>query len=116
MDMDASLTIKPRDAVARSVRTSVARTEVAPTQSVTPPPPVDHSHQPAAAQDSVGRDLVDPQGRDVIYREREERERQRRRRPPDEALMRQRAYGQATHPSSPSPRDEEPDSHADIQI
>jgi len=114
--MDTSLTIKSRDPVARSVRASVARTEVAPAQSVTPSAPVSPSHQPAPAQDAVGRDLVDPQGRDVIYREREERERQRRRRPPDEALMRQRAYGQAAYAADPAPHDTDTDTHADIQI
>jgi hypothetical protein len=115
MDLDTSLTVKPRDAVTRSARVSVARTEVAPSQSVTPPAPVDHAHQPAPVQDTVGRDLVDPEGLDVIYREREKRERQRRRRP-DEALMRQRAYGHAAPTAEPCPQDEDRDGHADIEI
>ena len=114
--MDTSLTIKPRDPVTRNARArpSVARTEIAPTQSVKPAAAVDLPHQPTHPQDSVGRDLVDPQSRDVIYRAREERERNRRRRPPDQALMRQRAYGRAVTPDNEA--SEQPEGHADFEV
>ncbi len=112
--MDTSLTIKPRNLPSRgtNVRPSVARTEVAPAQSVTPAPLTDPNHHPSTAQDSVGRDLVDPQGRDVIYRARDERERNRKRRHPDDALMRQHAYGRSTAPQG----DDNADAHADFEI
>jgi hypothetical protein len=119
LDMDTSLTVKPRDPVSRpsSARPSVARTEVAPTQTVRPATAIDPNHQQAPAQDTVSRDLVDPEGREVIYRARDEREkeRERRRRHPDEALMRARAYGRATPPAGDS-AGPAGDTHADIEI
>jgi hypothetical protein len=119
LDMDTSLTVKPRDPVTRTsgVRASVARTEVAPTQTVRPATAVDPNHQQAPAQDTVSRDLVDPEGREVIYRVRDEREqeRERRRKHPDEALMRQRAYGRAATPA-PGESADNGDAHADIEI
>jgi hypothetical protein len=119
MDMDTSLTVKPRDHATRtsSVRASVARTEVAPAQTVRAATAVDPNHQQAPAQDIVSRDLVDPEGREVIYRVRDEREqeRERKRRHPDEALMRQRAYGRTAAPSNNEAADNG-DAHADIEI
>jgi hypothetical protein len=113
--MDSSLTIKPRDSVSRagSARPSVARTEVAPSQTVTPSNAVEAPHQPAPVQDMVGRDLVDPQNRDLLYRMRDERVRRKLRRSSDEALMRQRAYGRAAHDDG---HHGEPDAHADFEV
>jgi len=105
--MDTSLTVKPRDTLARSnTRAGTVRTDLAPSQSVSAVNPADATHNNVALQDAVARDLVDPQSREVIYREREERN---RRRAPDKALMRQRAYGQAA-PSG------EPHHDADIEV
>ena len=118
--MDTSLTIKPRDAVSRSksTRASIVRTEVAPAETVTPVKATDPNHNPAAAQDALGRDLVDPQGREVIYQARDERERERdrKRRHPDEALMRQRAYGRAAYPQEQHEQDSGGETHADFEI
>jgi hypothetical protein len=117
MDMDTSLTIKPRDSSARSghARPNAVRTELAPSQSVIAKPAIEAPHAPAPVQDNVGRDLVDPQSREVIYRARDENERNRKRRPPDEALMRQRAYGRpALAPDQP--HNDEPDTHADFEV
>lgn len=111
--MDTSLTIKPRDSVARAGqgRTTTVRTDLAPAQSVTAVKPSEMPHNPAAAQDAIGRDLVDPQNRDVIYRAREERNRKRA---SDDALMRQRAYGHVAANGEPLPEPQDP--HADIEI
>jgi hypothetical protein len=114
--MDSSLTIKPRDSVSRvgSVRPSAARTEVAPSQSVTPAAAVETARQPAPAQDMVGRDLVDPQNRDAIFRMRDERVRRRLRKSSDEALLRQRAYGRSAAHDDQAQAD--PDAHADFEV
>jgi hypothetical protein len=94
--MDTSLTIKPRDTSRSAVARTSVRTEVAPSESVTSvvaPRPVHHG---VSTQDTATRDLVDPYGQEVLYRARDEEEKRReQRRASDEALRRQRAYGQA---------------------
>lgn len=115
--MDSSLTVKPRDSVARTGlgRTSVVRTDLAPSQSVTAAKPAETAHMPVV--ETVAREpVINPQSQEVINREREEREREERarraaRRAADEALMRQRAYGRPANNQEP---DQDP--HADLQV
>jgi hypothetical protein len=115
--MDSNLTVKPRDSVARTGlgRTSVVRTDLAPSQSVTAAKPVDNTHVPLV--ETVLREpVINPQSQELLNRERErERERRAARRAADEALMRQRAYGR---PAASAAASEEPeqDSHADLQV
>jgi hypothetical protein len=115
MDMDTSLTVRLRDSarVARAKGAS-ARTEVAPTQSVTPPAPAEPIHPSPEHQDALTHDLVDPQGREVLYRERDVLTQRLRKRAADQALMRQRAYGRAPQRSEQPPEDGT--GHADIEV
>ena len=59
--------------------------------------------------------VVDPENRAAIYRERDVRAESREH--PDEALMRQRAYGQTAAPQAAAPHDGVPDAkpHADLE-
>jgi hypothetical protein len=66
-------------------------------------PPHDH-HAPASLE-------VDPESRDLIYRERDVRAAEREH--PDQALLRQRAYRQAPHHDGEMPSAGDP--HADIK-
>jgi hypothetical protein len=127
--MDSSLIIKPPPAVAKSralrdpvpVREAVA-TELVAAKTVASPgdsggkedgSPGDSAgkhadqHPDHAPQDVV----VDPESRDVIYRERDIRAAEREH--PDQALLRQRAY----HRHIPAETDAPPadDPHADIK-
>ena len=111
--MDSSLTVKPRDSVARTGlgRTAVVRTDLAPSQSVTAAKPIEAAHVPLV--ESVAREpVIAAQSQEVIDREREERNRKAARRAAgDEALLRQRAYGR------PAPKpDFDQDPHADLQV
>lgn len=112
--MDSSLTVKPRDSVARTGlgRTAVVRTDLAPSQSVTAPKPAEATHLPLI--ESVAREpVIAAQNQEVINREREERNRKAARRAPDdEALLRQRAYGQPAAKTG----DSDQDPHADLQV
>jgi hypothetical protein len=127
--MDSSLIIKPPPAVAKSratrdpvpVREAVA-TELVAAKTVASP---DDSggKENGSSQDSGGRNadqhsdhaphdlVVDPESRDVIYRERDIRAAEREH--PDQALLRQRAY----HRHIPAETEVEPagDPHADIK-
>jgi hypothetical protein len=127
--MDSSLIIKSPPAVAKSramrdpvpVREAVA-TELVAAKTVASAgdngddeggPPRDGGGRHADQQpDHAPRDLVvDPEGREVIYRERDIRAAEREH--PDQALLRQRAY----HRHIPAETDAPPadDPHADIK-
>src|SRR5437868_6735691 len=93
MAMDSSLTVKPRNAMRDYGRPNTARTDSKSTQSVDASVSQEPVHDGAPAHDTLMHDLVDPESRDMIYREREEREK-RRRRAPDDVLQRQRVYNQ----------------------
>jgi hypothetical protein len=109
--MDSSFTVKPRDSVARTGlgRTSVVRTDLAPSQSVTAAKVVEATHVPLV--ESSGREpVINPQSQEVLNRERE-RARRAAQRAPDEALLRQRAYGRP-----PKKHDPEQDPQADLEV
>lgn len=107
-------TIKPRDSSSRIGtirRTGPVRTELAPSQSVTPA---------AASSTSLSGEmrgensppheyLLDPQSQKLADREREIASRSPRR-DPGQALLRMRAYGRTL-----KAEDEEPDDHADLE-
>jgi hypothetical protein len=101
MAMDSRLTIKPRNLLRDYGRPNTARPDAKPASGTNLPVPLDVASDDAPLQEGLIHDLVDPQNRDMIYREREERER-RRRRAPDEALERQRVYG---HPVESNAQD-----------
>jgi hypothetical protein len=116
--MDTSFTIKPRDTISRVGigRSATVRTELAPSQRVNAAKPVGDTHVPLV--ESTGREpVINPQAQALLSREQEERAR-RARQAADEALLRQRAYGQAAHVQAPPPGDESDpaeDPHADIE-
>lgn len=115
--MDSSFTIKPRDTISRLGvgRTPVARTELAPSQSVSAARPIADTHVPLA--EGSGREpVINPQAQALLSREQEERSK-RAKRAADEALLRQRAYGHAAPAQSPSHDDHDPkqEPHADIE-
>ena len=115
--MDSSFTIKPRDTISRVGigRTSIVRTELAPSQSVSAAKAVADTHVPLT--ESAGREpVINPQAQALLSREQEERSK-RAKRAADEALLRQRAYGHAVPGQSPARDDHDPkqDPHADIE-
>jgi hypothetical protein len=117
--MDSSFTIRPRDTVSRVGigRTGIARTELGPSQSVNAAKPVAETHLPQV--EATGREpVINPQAQALLSREQEERAR-RARRAADEALLRQRAYGQTASAPTPAPpdnRNPDEDPHADIEV
>lgn len=117
--MDSSFTIKPRDTISRVGigRTSVARTELAPSQSVSAAKPIAETHVPLT--EAAGREpVINPQAQALLSREQEERSR-RAKRAADEVLLRQRAYGHAApaqHPPREDEHDPKQDPHADIEV
>jgi hypothetical protein len=115
--MDSSFTIKPRDTIARVGigRTSLVRTELAPSQSVSAARPIADTHVPLA--EGSGREpVINPQAQALLSREQEERSK-RAKRAADEALLRQRAYGHAAPAQSPAhdDHDRKQEPHADIE-
>ena len=115
--MDSSFTIKPRDTISRIGigRTSIVRTELAPSQSVSAAKPMTEMHQQTV--EGSGREpVINPQAQELLNREQEERSK-RAKRAADEALLRQRAYGHAAPAQSPARDDHDPaqDPHADIE-
>lgn len=117
--MDSSFTIRPRDTVSRIGigRANIARTELGPSQSVSAAKPAAETHLPQV--EATGREpVINPQAQALLSREQEERAR-RARRAADEALLRQRAYGQAAPaplPAQTDGHDPQQDSHADIEV
>jgi hypothetical protein len=114
--MDSSLSVKPRDSVARTAvgRSNIVRTDLSPSQSVNATQQAAVLHH--APVDPAAREpMIDPQCHTVLDREREEREeRERRRARKDEVLLRQKAYGRnADKPETPQD-DDAP--HADFQV
>jgi hypothetical protein len=112
--MDSGFTVKPRDTISRTGigRSAVARTELAPSQSVSAPRPAVAPNM--LITEGTGREpVINPQAQALLSREQEERQR-RARQAADEALARQRAYGA---PQQPPPRHapEGEDPHADIE-
>ncbi len=88
--MDSSLTVRPRDSIARTTvgRSNTVRTDLSPSQSV------NATRQVAAvagAESAMREPAIDPQTQSLLDREREERPRRQPRK--DEAMQRQRAYG-----------------------
>jgi len=115
--MDSSFTIKPRDTISRVGigRSSIVRTELAPSQSVSAAKPLADTHVPLA--EGSGREpVINPQAQALLSREQEERSK-RAKRAADEALLRQRAYGHGSPVQSPARDDHDPkqDPHADIE-
>jgi hypothetical protein len=111
--LDTSLTVKPRDSVARTAvgRSNTVRTDLAPSQSVNAAQQASASHH---AADTMMRDpSLDPQCQAVLDREREERDRRRRARK-DEVLLRQQAYGRSAATPETQQNDDTP--HADFQV
>lgn len=115
--MDTSLTVKPRDSVARTAvgRSNSVRTDLAPSQSVNAAHQASISHH---SPDTLMRDpTLDPQCQTVLDREREEREREereRRRTRRDQILQRQNAYGRGMEAADTPHDDDTP--HADFQV
>jgi hypothetical protein len=110
--MDTSLTVKPRDSVARTSvgRSNIVRTDLSPSQSVNAAQQSSVSHH---SPDTLMRDpSLDPQCHTVLDREREERERRRARK--DEILLRQKAYGRSAEKPEAPQDDDIP--HADLQV
>jgi hypothetical protein len=116
--MDSSFTIKPRDTISRVGvgRAPIVRTELAPSQSVSAAKPATDTHLPLT--ESAGREpVINPQAQALLSREQEERQR-RARQAADEALLRQRAYGNTAtvqHPAHEDAHDPKQDPHADIE-
>lgn len=118
--MEQGFPVRPRDTISRIGigRSSVARTELAPSQSVSAPRPVAATHM--LLTESSGREpVINPQAQALLSREQEERQR-RAREAADEALLRRRAYGstpQQPQPASRAPKSdgEGDDPHADIE-
>jgi hypothetical protein len=117
--IDSSFTIKPRDTVSRVGigRTGLVRTDLAPSQSVSAAKPAVETHVPLI--ESAGREpVINPQAQALLSREQEERLRRATHKAADEALLGQRAYGQAA-PHHATPHDPDHDSsqdpHADIE-
>jgi hypothetical protein len=116
--MDSSFTVKPRDTISRTGigRTSIVRTDLAPSQSVSAATPVTETHIPLT--EGSGREpVINPQAQALLNREQEERAR-RAKRSADEALLRQRAYGGGS-PNTVPARNAYPewdnDPHADLE-
>ncbi len=126
--MDSSFTIKPGSGVAkgRALRDPVpvkeaAETELAGDKTVAATAgggdkdrgaKQDGSRQPDQRPDRMPDHLeVDPDGRAVIYRERDIRATEREH--PDQALLRQRAYHRLTPAEAEVPQPDDP--HADIK-
>ncbi len=107
--------IKPRQTPAQSgsVRPSIVRTELAPSQSVTAASDANAGRYAAPLAETAAHEaLIDPQNRNALYREQEER-RRKSKRAADEALMRMRAYGHGAVKDEPAPG---ADPHADIEV
>ena len=117
--MDSSFTIKPRDTVSRvgTGRTSLVRTDLAPSQSVSAAKPIADTHVPLT--ESAGREpVINPQAQALLSREQEERSK-RAKRAADDALLRQRAYSHGSPVQSVTYDDEhdpKQDPHADIEV
>jgi hypothetical protein len=117
--VDSSFTVKPRDTISRTGigRSAVARTELAPSQSVSAPRATVAPNM--LVTESTGREpVINPQAQALLSREQEERQR-RAREAADEALLRRRAYGTLQQPQpahrAPKGEDEGEDPHADIE-
>jgi hypothetical protein len=117
--MDSSFTIKPRDTISRVGigRSSIVRTELAPSQSVSAAKPMTETHQQTV--EGSGREpVINPQAQALLSREQEERSK-RAKRAADEALLRQRAYGYGSPAQSvarEAEHDPKQDPHADIEV
>ena len=110
--MDSSLTVRPRDPLARRVvgRSNVVRTDLSPSQSVNAAETAASLHH--APAEAVAREpVIDPNCQSLLDHEREENERRRARK--DEALARQRAYGRNAE-TPPAPTAESP--HTDVEV
>jgi hypothetical protein len=113
--VDSSFTVKPRDTISRTGigRSAVARTELAPSQSVSAPRATVAPNM--LVTESTGREpVINPQAQALLSREQEERQR-RARQAADEALLRQRAYGAPQQPQAGHRASEREDPHADIE-
>lgn len=111
--MDSSLTVRPRDALARTAvgRQNAVRTDLSPSQSVNAPPPVAAA---VAVESALHEATIDPQCRALLDREREEREeKERRQARKDAALACSKAYGRPAEAQSATD-DDRP--HADIAV
>lgn len=112
--MDSSLTVKPRAALRDYGRPRNGRADARSAEAETPPAPsaVEQVAETQAVQDALTHDLVDSEGRDLIFRAREERD--RRRRTTDDALLRQRVYAQPD-PHAPE-QSSDTQKHTDIEV
>lgn len=87
--MDSNLTVRPRDGVSRAGygRTNApVRTELTPSQSVTPAAQITATNNTATPAGTIAREaVIDPQNQEVINHEREQHQRRGGRRAPDES-------------------------------
>jgi hypothetical protein len=112
--MDNPVAIRPRAPVRRAGPggTRAVRTELSPSQSVTAAQTADAPHAPAPAQESTAREsTIDDQAYAIINRTKDESAQVEERAASDDVLMRQRAYARTN-----ANRNEDGDTHADIQV